>query len=94
MSDKRQRIVALVRAEYHRASEAYRKAHAEHMGQVAAANAWDDLNPEDGVGGRSSNPYNVSLASEKENRTKVYAEQMREAYDFAVDTFVGSPERK
>lgn len=86
--DKRQRIVELLRAEYHRASEAYRHAHAEHMGQVAAANAWDQLKTDDGVGGFSSNPYNVSVASEKENRARVYAEQMREAYDFAVDTFV------
>lgn len=86
--DKRQRIVALLRAEYHRASEAYRHSHAEHMGQVAAANAWDQLKPDDGIGGFRSNPYNVSIASEKENQARLYAEQMREAYDFAVDTFV------
>jgi len=88
--DKRERIVSLLRTEYHRASESYRHAHAEHMGQVAAANAWDDLNPNDGVGGFKSNPYNVQLASEKEQRARLYAEQMREAYDFAVDTFVST----
>lgn len=91
--DKRQLIVSLLRAEYHRASEAYRHAHAEHMGQVAAANAWDRLNPDDGVGGFKSNPYNVQNASDKEDRARVYAAQMREAYDFAVDTFVSADQQ-
>lgn len=85
---KQERIVALLRVEYHRASEAYRKAHAEHAGAIAAANTWDQHNRDDGVGGVSRNPYNVQTASENDERARVYAAQMREAYEFAVDTFI------
>lgn len=89
---KQQVIVNLLRAEFHRASEAYRHAHAEHMGTVAAANAWDDSNPDDGVGGMSANPYNINAASDKEQRCRLYSDQMREAYEFAVDTFIAKAE--
>jgi hypothetical protein len=90
--DKRQRIVAMLRAEYERASEAYRKAHAERVGMDAAANAWDEFNPDDGIGGMSQNPHSSGRWSEREEAAKLYAAQMREAYEFAVDMFIGAVE--
>ena len=86
--NKKQRIVAILRAEYERASEASRKAHAERVGMDAAANAWDDSNPDNGVGGMSQNPYSSDQWSKREEEAKLYAAQMREAYEFAVDTFL------
>ena len=86
--NSKERIVKLIRAEYERASEAYRKAHAERVGMDAAANAWDQFNPDDGVSGFSQNPHNSNRLSQKEETSKVYAHQMREAYEFAVDTFL------
>ena len=84
----KQRIVSLVRAEYERASEAYHKAHAERVGMDAAANAWDEFNPEDGVGGMRQNPHAGGRWSEREEAAKLYASRMRQAYELAVDTFV------
>lgn len=84
----KQRIVAILREKYNEAETNYRRAHAEHMGQIAAANAWDELNKDDGVGGFSSNPYNITNASNKDTAAELYLSQMREAYNFAVDTFV------
>lgn len=87
-----QLIVSILRAEYERASEAYRKSHAERVGMDAAANAWDEFNPHDGVGGMSQNPHLSCRWSEREEAAKLYASQMREAYEFAVDTFIGAAE--
>jgi hypothetical protein len=86
----RQRIVNLVRAEYERAAEAFRHAHAERVGIDAAANAWDDFNKDDGIGCISQNPHNTIAASKREEAAKLYASQMREAYSHAVDTFIGA----
>ena len=89
---KQERIVKLLRSEYERAAESYRKAHAERVGMDAAANAWDQFNPDDGVGGMSQNPHSSGRWSEREEAAKLYAAQMREAYEFAVDTFIGAVE--
>ena len=88
--DKRQIIVAMLRAEYERSAEAYRKSHAERVGMDAAANAWDEFNPDDGIGGMSKNPHGSRRWSEREEEAKLYAAQMREAYEFAVDTFISA----
>ena len=86
--NKKQRIVAMLRAEYEKASEAFRNAYATRIGMDAAANAWDDSNPDNGVGGMSQNPYSSDQWSKREEAAKLYAAQMREAYEFAVDTFL------
>jgi hypothetical protein len=86
--DKRQLIVSLLRNECDRACAAYRHAHAEHAGTIASANAWDESNKEGGVGGFSQNPYRVSVAAEKDERCRVYYQQIKDAYEFAVDTFL------
>lgn len=86
--NKQQRIVALVRQESDRANAAYRQACIEHAAAIVSANMWDQFNPDDGVGGFGRNPYNIDAASERERVARIYCEQMREAYDFAVDTFI------
>ena len=90
--DKRQRIISILRAEYERAAKSYRNAHAERVGMDAAANAWDRFNPDDGVGSISQNPHSSGQWSDREQSAKLYASQMREAYEFAVDTFIGAAE--
>lgn len=85
---KQQRIVGMLRAEYERAEAAHRTAYAERVGMDAAANVWDDLNRNDGVGGIRQNPYNTLTASTREESAKLYASQMREAYEYAVDVFI------
>lgn len=84
----KQRIVSLIKWEYDRAEREYRSAIAERAATIAAANAWDDYNPMDGVGGMSTNPYITSNADKRENDARVFALQMQEAYDLAVNTFL------
>jgi hypothetical protein len=83
-----QRIVSIIRNEYERAVEVHRRAHAERVGIDAAANAWDEFNPGDGVGSFLQNPHNTLRASEREEAAKLYESQMRECYTCAVDTFL------
>ena len=87
--DKRLRIITVLRNEYERAVEAYRKASAERAGIDAAANTWEESHPDDGVGGFSQNPYTDTGHAEREHAAKLYAAEMCEAYKFAVDTFIG-----
>lgn len=84
----KQRIVAILRREYEQAVTNYRLAHAQHIGIVGAANTWDECNPDDGVGGMSQNPFNITAESNKDNAARIHAENMKEAYDLAVDTFL------
>lgn len=91
---KRQLIVSILRNHYEQAATAYRHAHAEHMGMIAAANAWDEANKEDGVGGFSRNPYNISIAANKEEQCRISAANLQGAYEFAVDTFLAEVEQK
>jgi hypothetical protein len=88
----RQRIVNMLRAEYERATTAFRHAHADRVATDAAANAWDQFNPEDGVGGMSTNPYNANAASRREEEAKIHAAHMKDAYEYAVDTFIEQSE--
>lgn len=86
--NSKQLIVNIIRREFDMASESYRHAHAERVGIDAAANAWDDFNKNDGIGGFSTNPHNTTLAAIREHTAKVHYENMREAYSCAVDTFI------
>lgn len=92
--NKKQRIVSIIRSEYERASEAYRQAHAERVGMDAAANAWDDFHPQDGVGGFSQNPHVGVQWLKREEAARIYAAQLREAYEFAVDTFLADEDKQ
>lgn len=78
----------LVRQHYERAVEAYRKASADHAGAIAASNVWDDNNPDDGVGGMSSNPYNPDRAGVRELDARAAMEKAKHAYQHTIDTFL------
>lgn len=86
----KQVIVNLVRREYDRALEEYKKAIAERAGCIASANAWNEFNKDDGIGGISMNPYNLNAADQKEERARVFVGQMKQAYELAVDTFLAN----
>lgn len=81
-------IVNLLRREYERAQDNYRTAIAEHAGAIAFANAWDQYNSDDGVGGMSQNPYRIGQAEEREVAARNYLATIRDAYNLSVDTFV------
>jgi hypothetical protein len=85
--NKRQRIIHIIRKEYERAESAYRIAFANRVGVDAACNAWDDFNKDDGVGSISANPHCPQMAQKTEDAARVYAAQMREAYEHVVDVF-------
>ncbi len=89
-SNAKQRIVSLVRQRYEDAVRSARERHAERVGNRAASDVWERENPDDGVGGFSSNPYRGradSLAT-REERAKETLALWKEAYDLAVDTFL------
>lgn len=86
--NKQQRIVAIIRAAYEKSVENYRHTHAEWAAEVGAANAWDSLNTMDGIGGMSQNPYNINHAAKRDNEARIHMLNIKECYDFAVDTFL------
>jgi len=81
-------IINLVRYQLEIAEERYRQATADYAGAVAAHKEWDKSNPDDGVGCMSSNPYNPRRAEEYMKNRQLEYQQLREAYDYAVDTFL------
>lgn len=86
--NSKQLIVNLIRAEYERAIENYRRLYAEYTGILAAYNTWAEFNEDDGVGGMSCNPYNVCNADKKANEARIHQDKMKDAYKLAVDTFL------
>lgn len=88
--NKQERIVAIIRREFTIAMDAHYLAYAERAAAIAGANAWDEFHPDDGVGGFSRNPYNLNAADKKENDARIHKDNMRDAYEFAVDTFLKS----
>lgn len=81
-------IVALVRAHYESRVEEFCKASADHAGAIAAANVWDDCNPDDGVGGMSSNPYNPDRAATRQLNAQTAMDKAKGAYQLTIDTFL------
>jgi hypothetical protein len=73
---------------YERKVDEYRKAAADHAGALAAANVWDDCNPDDGVGCVSSNPYNPDRAGVRELDARTAMEKAQHAYQLTIDTFL------
>lgn len=86
--NKQQRIVALVRNAYEQAHERHKHAVAEQAATISGANAWDQYNPDDGIGGFSQNPYNIARMDKRELECRNHLDNMREAYEYAVDTFL------
>jgi hypothetical protein len=81
-------IVELLRRDLRSAERDHIDAVASMAAAVAGASAWDKANPEDGVGGMSQNPYNVSHAQRQEARTSQKVAEVKAALDYAVDTFI------
>jgi hypothetical protein len=84
----KQLIVAIIRRNWEQAMEAHRTRTVEHAAAIASANAWDQYHPDDGIAGRSQNPYDVGRASENEMSARTYLAQIKAAYDLTVDTFL------
>jgi hypothetical protein len=84
--------VKLVRIAYEYAHEEHKRAVAERAAAHAGAKAWDEYNPDDGVGGMSQRPYNLNRVDEAEIAAQNTLADMREAYEHAVDTFLGDTE--
>ena len=53
MANKEQLIMRVLRREYESAHWKHIKATAEQAAAIAASQAWDDYNPQDGIGGFS-----------------------------------------
>jgi len=90
--NKQQRIVKLVRAAYEQAHEAHKKADVERAAAYAGSSAWDDYHDDDGVGGLSLNPFNLNRVDDAAMATRNHLTNMREAYEYTVDTFLETPE--
>jgi hypothetical protein len=90
--NKQQRIVKLVRAAYERAHGDHKRADSERAAAHAGAKAWDKYNDQDGIGGLSLNPYNLNRADEAAIAAGNYLADIREAYEYAVDTFLETPD--
>lgn len=87
---KKSIIVNLLRREYDRAVASHRLRCVEEAAAIASANAWDDYK-DDGAGSFSTNPYSMILTSKNNiaEEARVYMNKLKEAYEFAVDTFIG-----
>lgn len=86
--NKAQWIIDLLRLEVARTEKLHLEARASYAGTEAASSVWMSHNSEDGIGGISQNPYNVPQARERAQKAALQADQARQAYDFAVDTFL------
>ncbi len=89
MKELQQIIVRVMRREVELAQERHIKVVAERAAKIASANIWDDLHPEDGVGGISMNPYaDLSRIDQREIESRNAMARMQQAYNLAVDTFL------
>jgi hypothetical protein len=87
--NKQQRIVKLVRTAYESAHTADKEAQVSRAAAYAGSSAWEEYHDDEGVGSFSQNPYDLNRVDDNAIRARNYLENMREAYDFAVDTFLG-----
>lgn len=87
----KQRIVSIIEFEYKRALEKYTKSVAEHAASIGAANAWDDEVRGDAMRDFDSNPYTSQIEWRERNMNsyRQHLEEVREAYNLAVQTFLG-----
>lgn len=88
MKTSKTTILKLVNDAFIRAMREDRRATADHAAAEAGHKVWDQSNPEDGVGGISMNPYNVINAETKMQLARAHHNEMREAYVYAVGTFI------
>ena len=87
-SEKAQVILRLVRREALTAFHESIKDQANVEATVAGDRKFKELNPDDGVGGFGSNPYNVEAACSRKDRSAQNWENYRQVLEFAEDTFL------
>jgi hypothetical protein len=85
-------IIQILRVKAQDAQDQHIKASCDRDGAIASASAWEQMNPMDGVGGMSLNPYRSDNADKRAMDARNHMETMQEVYDYAVDTFIGDEE--
>lgn len=88
ITQSRKLIVQLVRRHYEMAIRDHREATARHAATVEGRKVWDAYNPNDGVGGMSSCPYNVERDANQLEKTTAALSGAQHAYELAIDTFL------
>lgn len=81
-------IIQILRTKAADAQARYVTAAAEKAGVAASEYAWDQMNPDDGVGGMGMNPYKSDKADKREVDARLFMENMQQVFDYAVDTFL------
>ena len=87
-SEKAQVILKLVKREALFAFHESIKDQANLEATIAGKAKFKELNPDDGVGGFGSNPYNVENAILRKNRSTQNWENYSQILEFAEDTFL------
>lgn len=87
-SDSKKLIVGLVARHLDIATRDHIDSEIRLAATKASHAVWDQHNPQDGVGGPSMNPYNVSIAIEQLVKTDEALRVAREAHDLVVKTFL------
>jgi hypothetical protein len=87
--NKQQRIVGLVRRAYENAVDQHRDAAVARAAAYAGAKTWDEYHNEDVVGPARQNPFDLNRVDQDAINARNYLTNMREAYEHAVDTFLG-----
>lgn len=87
-TQSRKLIVRAVRREFEAARNRYQDAEINLAEVTAARKVWEKHNPDDGVGGMSTNPYNPKHAEGRVQMTKDFLGDIEAAYNLAVDTFL------
>jgi len=95
-NESKKLIVRLMRDYYEQLNRALLDAHVNRAAAIASANTWDDFNKDDGVGGFSTNPYSGQLnqVDQRVEQARIALAKAKDAYDFAVDTFVEETDAK
>lgn len=81
-------ILDSLRRDLHIAEVRWIEAACQRAGSEAAKKAWDEFNPDDGVGGISGCPHHPERAREIELKARARHDELKEALKHATDTFV------
>ena len=87
-SEKAQVILRLVKREALVAFHESIKDQANLEATIAGKAKFKELNPDDGVGGFGSNPYNIEAACSRKDRSAQKWEDYSQILEFAEDTFL------
>lgn len=89
----RQRIASIIELEYKRALEKYTQSVAEHAAAIGAASAWNEEVKHDSMRAFDRNPYTSQIEWKERNMNsyRQHLDEVREAYNLAVQTFLEDP---